>query len=155
MADLQCEVCVLGGGPAGAVIARQLAGLGHNVVLIERALKEKCQRVESLAPSILPLLESLQLGDVVDAAVLHREKRAMILWGSRGIEVKRLDEAPSLIIDRALLDGPSAACRGEAQRRTNLRTCRCSRGSASARRRVAPCNRVIWRCNDDLEPISR
>jgi flavin-dependent dehydrogenase len=105
---LESEICVLGGGPAGSVIARRLTELGHDVVLVERGsagrrLTRKV-RAESLAPSILPILDSLRLRAAVETSVFMREERALILWGSDDVEVKSWDAAPSLLVERALLD---------------------------------------------------
>ncbi len=43
---LETEICVLGGGPAGSVIARCLAQLGHRTIMIERNPLGQRQRVE-------------------------------------------------------------------------------------------------------------
>jgi flavin-dependent dehydrogenase len=105
---LESEICVLGGGPAGSVIARRLAGLGHDVVLVERGAggprRERKARVESLAPSILPILDSVQLRDLVETSAFMREQRSLILWGPGDVEVKSWDAAPSLLVERTLLD---------------------------------------------------
>jgi flavin-dependent dehydrogenase len=105
---LESEICVLGGGPAGSVIARRLAELGHEVVLVERGAagrrRERKSRAESLAPSILPILDSVQLRDVVETSVFLREERSLVLWGPGDVEVKSWDAAPSLLVERELLD---------------------------------------------------
>jgi flavin-dependent dehydrogenase len=98
------EICVLGGGPAGSVIARCLAELGHDVLLIDRAARENGPRGESLAPSIVPILDSLRLRSAVDAAVFCREKQALVLWGSGDVAVKSFGASPSLLVERAMLD---------------------------------------------------
>ena len=98
------EICVLGGGPAGSVIARSLAELGHDVLLIDRTARENGPRGESLAPSIVPILDSLRLRSAVDAAVFCREKQALVLWGSADVAVKSFGASPSLLVERAMLD---------------------------------------------------
>lgn len=103
-AAIESEICILGGGPAGSVIARRLAELGHDTVLIERTAAARLPRAELLAPSIVPILDSLQLRHDVDAAVFCRERRALVLWESGDIAVKSLDASPSLLVERALLD---------------------------------------------------
>jgi flavin-dependent dehydrogenase len=103
-AAIESEICILGGAPAGSVIARRLAELGHDTVLIERTAAARPPRAESLAPSIVPILDSLQLRHDVDAAVFCRERRALVLWESGDIAVKSLDASPSLLVERALLD---------------------------------------------------
>jgi flavin-dependent dehydrogenase len=111
---LKIEICVLGGGPAGAVIARRLAELGHDVVLVERGAAGRRARAESLAPSILPILDSVRLRELVETSVFMREERSLVLWGSADVEVKSWDAAPSLLIERALLDDRLRAAASEA-----------------------------------------
>jgi len=103
-AEIKCEVGILGGGPAGLVMARRLAELGHDTLLVDRAGGTKGQRAESLPPSIRPILESVRLQDALDAAVFCRERRALLLWEANELQVKTFDSAPSLLVDRALFD---------------------------------------------------
>jgi flavin-dependent dehydrogenase len=103
-AEVEGEICVLGGGPAGSVIARRLAELGHDLLLLDRTAGERRLRVESLAASILPVLDSLQLRSDVDAAVFCSERHSLVLWGSGDIQVKSSDASPSLLVERTLLD---------------------------------------------------
>jgi flavin-dependent dehydrogenase len=102
--QLESEICVLGGGPAGTVIAGRLAELGHDTVLIDRTARAGQVRSESLAPSILPILKSLELDGIVDAAVFLRETRALLLWESGTVREKAFDAAPSLLVERTPLD---------------------------------------------------
>ena len=101
---IEAEVCVLGGGPAGSVTAGRLAELGHDTLLVDRAAEENPPRAESLAPSILPILDSLKLRGDVDAAVFQREKRALVLWDSSAVQEKSFATAPSLLVERTLFD---------------------------------------------------
>lgn len=103
-AEIKCEVGILGGGPAGSVMARRLAELGHDTLLVDRAGGTKGQRAESLPPSIRPILESVRLQDALDAAVFCRERHALLLWGANELQVKTFDTAPSFLVDRALFD---------------------------------------------------
>jgi flavin-dependent dehydrogenase len=102
--DIAAEICVLGGGPAGAVVAKRLAELGHDTLLVDRTAGAKPPRAESLAPSILPILESLHLRDDIEAAVFRRERQALLLWGSRFTHEKTFADAPSLLIERTRFD---------------------------------------------------
>src|SRR5262249_20877369 len=101
-AGVETEICILGGGPAGSVVARSLAELGHDVLLVDRTARQDGPRAESLAPSIVPILDSLRLRDIVDAAVFCREKQALVLWGSGDVLVKSFGVSPSLLVERAL-----------------------------------------------------
>ena len=103
-ADIDAEICVLGGGPAGAVAARRLAELGHDTVLVDRTAAEASPRAESLAPSILPIVDSLQLRDDIDAAVFCRESRALVLWGADAVQEKSFATVSSLLVERTHFD---------------------------------------------------
>jgi flavin-dependent dehydrogenase len=89
-----------------------LAKLGHETVLVDRAARPGPPRSESLAASILPICESLQLHDTINAAAFKRETRAVLLWESGTIQEKELDAAPSLLVERAQFD---ASLRAAAQ----------------------------------------
>ena len=65
----ECDVLVVGGGPAGATVATLLARQGRQVVLLEKAHHPRFHIGESLLPANVPLLE--QLG-VRDAGRSHR-----------------------------------------------------------------------------------
>ena len=86
------------------MIARCLAELGHDVLLVDRTARESGPRAESLAPSIVPILDSLRLRSAVDAAVFCRERQALVLWGSGDVAVKSFGASPSLLVERAMLD---------------------------------------------------
>jgi flavin-dependent dehydrogenase len=97
------EICVLGGGPAGSIIGGRLAQLGHETVIIDRCQPAQRHRVESLAPPVLPILDSLALSKAVAPATLQRERRALVRWESNSVQSKLL-ETPSLLIRRSLFD---------------------------------------------------
>ena len=71
---LQCDVLVIGGGPAGSTIAAQLAGRGRDVVLIEKAHHPRFHIGESLLPANVELFE--RLGVRADV-----ERIGMQKWG--------------------------------------------------------------------------
>lgn len=76
------DIVVAGGGPAGATTARRLAELGYRVVLIEKRRFPRHQIGESLTPSILPLLDFLDVRDEVEAAGFLRMSGHSVCWGS-------------------------------------------------------------------------
>ncbi|MCW3053067.1 MAG: hypothetical protein JWN14_2237, partial [Chthonomonadales bacterium] len=99
-APIRTDICVLGGGPAGAAIARRLALLGHEVWIVERAQFPRAHIGESLTPGILPLLDLLGVRSRVEEAEFLRPDAAMIRWedatemralpaGERGFQVDR------------------------------------------------------------------
>jgi flavin-dependent dehydrogenase len=61
--NLNCEVLVVGGGPAGSTVAALLAERGIDVVLLEKDRHPRFHIGESLLPLNIPLLESLGIAD--------------------------------------------------------------------------------------------
>jgi flavin-dependent dehydrogenase len=68
----ECDVLVIGGGPAGSTISPMLAEKGHRVVLLEKAHHPRFHIGESLLPANLPLLERLGVADEVRAIGQHK-----------------------------------------------------------------------------------
>lgn len=76
------SVAVLGGGPAGAVAALTLARGGVDTLVLEVNPGPTSKIGETLPPSVLPLLERLELLSALDAAE-HREcTDHRSVWGS-------------------------------------------------------------------------
>jgi flavin-dependent dehydrogenase len=63
----QCDVAVIGGGPAGSTAAAMLARRGHKVIALEKAHHPRFHIGESLLPMNLPLFERLGVLDQVRA----------------------------------------------------------------------------------------
>lgn len=63
----QCDVLVIGGGPAGSTIAPLLAEKGYKVVLLDRARHPRFHIGESLLPANMPLFDRLGVGEEVRA----------------------------------------------------------------------------------------
>jgi flavin-dependent dehydrogenase len=63
----QCDVAVIGGGPAGSTVAALLARRGHRVIALEKARHPRFHIGESLLPMNLPLFERLGVLDKVRA----------------------------------------------------------------------------------------
>ena len=57
--NAECEILVMGGGPAGSTAAILLARQGHKVILLEKAHHPRFHIGESLLPMNLPLFERL------------------------------------------------------------------------------------------------
>ena len=55
----QCDVAVIGGGPAGSTAAALLARQGYRVIALEKAHHPRFHIGESLLPMNLPLFERL------------------------------------------------------------------------------------------------
>lgn len=71
----ECDVLVIGGGPAGSTAAALLAQKGYRVTLIEKARHPRFHIGESLLPANLPLLEKLGVADEVRAIGMEK-------WGA-------------------------------------------------------------------------
>jgi flavin-dependent dehydrogenase len=63
----QCDVAVIGGGPAGSTAAALLARRGHSVIALEKAHHPRFHIGESLLPMNLPVFERLGVLDKVRA----------------------------------------------------------------------------------------
>ena len=59
----ECDVVVVGGGPAGSTIATLLAERGHRVTLLEKDSHPRFHIGESLLPANLPLFDRLGVGE--------------------------------------------------------------------------------------------
>lgn len=98
------DVVVIGGGPAGAATALRAAQLGHSVCLIERGAKRWHQHfLQSLAPSTLPLLETLGVREEVEAR-FTRVAGVLLLWSEDHPQRRRFDSAGGLHIERPAFD---------------------------------------------------
>ena len=65
--DCECEVLVMGGGPAGSTAATLLARLGRRVILLEKERHPRFHIGESLLPMNLPVFERLGVLEKVRA----------------------------------------------------------------------------------------
>lgn len=71
----ECDVLVIGGGPAGSTAAALLAERGYRVTLLEKAHHPRFHIGESLLPANLPLLEKLGVADEVKGIGMEK-------WGA-------------------------------------------------------------------------
>ncbi len=71
----QCDVLVIGGGPAGTTVAPLLAEKGYKVVVLEKARHPRFHIGESLLPANLPLFERLGVAEQVKAIGMEK-------WGA-------------------------------------------------------------------------
>jgi len=75
MAPGECDVLVIGGGPAGSTVGALLARQGHKVTLLEKDHHPRFHIGESLLPANLALFEKLGVGDEVKAIGIEK-------WGA-------------------------------------------------------------------------
>jgi flavin-dependent dehydrogenase len=100
----RAEVCVIGGGPAGAAVALRLARLGHEVVLIERCAFPRPRVGEAMAPSIWTVLDVLEVRDEVAQAGFSRTERSMLRWGGLDEDLSQPPGRFGLMVDRGRFD---------------------------------------------------
>jgi len=73
-----CDILVIGGGPAGSTAAILLAEKGYRVVVLEKTRHPRFHIGESLLPANLPLLDRLGVADRVRAIGMEK-------WGAEFI----------------------------------------------------------------------
>ena len=74
-AHSECDVLVIGGGPAGATAGALLAQRGYRVVILEKAHHPRFHIGESLLPANLSLFEKLGVAEAVKAIGMEK-------WGA-------------------------------------------------------------------------
>ena len=67
-----CDVLVIGGGPAGSTAAALLAERGHRVILVEKDRHPRFHIGESLLPHNLPLLDRLGVREAVERSSMTK-----------------------------------------------------------------------------------
>ena len=77
----ECDVAVLGGGPAGAAAAITLARTGRSVVVIEKSHYEQSRIGETLVPAARPLLVRLAVWEPFLAAGHLPSPGVLSVWG--------------------------------------------------------------------------
>lgn len=103
-APLRTEICILGGGPAGATAALKLARLGHEVLVLEKEPFPRPHVGESLAPGLWQQLDLLGLADAVRAAGFPPAPPAIVCWAGRAETMPGSESAPGLLVDRGRFD---------------------------------------------------
>lgn len=73
--ESDCDVLIIGGGPAGSTAAALLAERGYRATLLEKSYHPRFHIGESLLPANLPLLERLGVADAVKAIGMKK-------WGA-------------------------------------------------------------------------
>ena len=114
-----CEILVIGGGPAGASIARLLAKRGHAVIVAARTIDDRRGIAESLPPSTRKVLAAIGVLDIVENSSVCRNVGNAVWWGSGDARVEDFQapgDAPGLQIWRPDFDCLLAdeACRAGA-----------------------------------------
>ena len=98
------DVCVVGAGPAGSVIASRMAQLGHTVCLVERSCFPRSHLGESLSPGVFPLLDTIGARSAVESAGFRRVRSVLTNWD--GALNERIDaREQGMLVGRGQFDG--------------------------------------------------
>lgn len=103
MSGIRADLCVVGGGPAGAGLALRLAQLGHSVVLVEREPFPRPHVGESLVPAALPLLGVLGIRQAIEDAAFLRPRGTILQWAG-ATEYRRSSPDAGFQVDRGQFD---------------------------------------------------
>jgi flavin-dependent dehydrogenase len=100
---IKTEVCVIGGGPAGASLALRLLQLGHAVVVVEKQAFPRQHVGESLVGGVLPLLDVLGVREQVESAGFLRPESMYVRWAAE-VERRQSSGEPGFQVDRGRFD---------------------------------------------------
>jgi flavin-dependent dehydrogenase len=103
----KADLAVVGGGPAGAVTALQLARAGAAVVLCEASHYDTLRLGETLPPSVNPLLAKLGLWDRFQALAPMPSYQTASVWGGDELRDRSFIFSPfghGWHVDRARFD---------------------------------------------------
>ena len=99
------DVCVFGGGPSGAVIAKRLAELGHSVILVEKQTFPRWHIGLSLTSGIHHWLELLGIDELIKSKQFHQTLTSYVLWENDDIRKKTYTSGKSgYHVDRGEFD---------------------------------------------------
>ncbi|MGH8908370.1 MAG: NAD(P)/FAD-dependent oxidoreductase [Egibacteraceae bacterium] len=103
---MQPPIAVIGGGPAGSICARQLARLGHDVLLAERSSSSRPRVGETCGPGTRRLLEGLC--SLSPPRTAYRPLTTFSsAWGSEEVDGRRFafwQAENGLVLDRMTFD---------------------------------------------------
>jgi flavin-dependent dehydrogenase len=97
----ECDVLVIGGGPAGSTIAALLAQKGRHVVVLEKDRFPRFHIGESLLPLNLPLFDRLGVAKKVEGIGVYKPGAEVISDEHAQATTFRFDHNPYLSIDHS------------------------------------------------------
>lgn len=103
----QCDVVVIGGGPAGSVVATLLSRQGYDVVLLEKAKHPRYNVGESLIPHFWKYCDLIGVADQIQAEGFIAKAGGTVCWNGIIRQVAFKDfgyRRPALHVERDRFD---------------------------------------------------
>lgn len=75
------DVVVVGGGPAGSVLAKLLASWGHRVAILSRPRTQTHGQIESIPPSARKVLQAIGVLEAVERHGFPANRGNVVWWG--------------------------------------------------------------------------
>lgn len=102
--QVTCEVCVVGAGPSGSVLARRLGELGCDVLLLDREVFPRPHVGESMPPTASLFFEELGLLQKIESEDFLRTDRALVAWSLPRLQEKQYTNVKGFQVDRSRFD---------------------------------------------------
>ncbi len=103
----QCDVLIIGGGPAGSSAAIELAQSGVDVVLLERATFPRNQVGESLIPHFWKFADDLGVSEKIQQQGFVAKAGGITLWNGKIRQISFVKygyQRPGLHVERDIFD---------------------------------------------------
>jgi len=103
----QCDVLIIGGGPAGSSAAIELAKSGVEVVLLEKSIFPRNQVGESLIPHFWKFTDALGVSDLIEKQGFDSKAGGITVWDDkvRQIQFSKYGyKRPGLHVERDIFD---------------------------------------------------
>lgn len=103
----QCDVLIIGGGPAGSSAATELARDGYDVVLLDRARHPRPQVGESLIPQFWKFTDRLGVTQKILDEQFVVKSGGIVVWDGKVRQIRFMDfgfERPGMHVERDRFD---------------------------------------------------
>lgn len=103
----RCDICVIGGGPAGSNVAAALAKKGFSVVLLEKDHHPRYQVGESLLPHFWKYADELGVSEAIQAEGFLGKGGAITVWDEKIHQFRFAEfgfKRPALHVERDRFD---------------------------------------------------